>query len=161
MQGTRPYDVAIEAVGSMLVFDCSCPMGATDEFCRHLVALGMELIGDVDGDHERADIDSAPQPVGVDAAADIPRVDPDAVDVEAWLREQSADRLCQMLVAEAARDPEVRRRLSVLAAADTGERPELSALRDRITDAFALGHHDSYGYVHDRDAYAWAMTSAR
>jgi uncharacterized Zn finger protein len=156
VQGTRPYDVAIEAVGSTLLFDCSCPMGATDEFCKHLVALGVELIGHVDRDDERADIDGAPRPVAVDAAAHIPRADPGSVDVEAWLREQSADRLCQLLVAEATRDPDVRRRLSVLAAADTSERPELAALRDRITDAFAIGHHDAYGYVHYREAYAWA-----
>ena len=30
------------------------------------------------------------------------------------------------------------------------------AYATRITDAFAIGHHDAYGYVHYRDAYAWA-----
>jgi hypothetical protein len=156
VQGTRPYDVAIESVGSTLVFECACPMGVADEFCKHLVALGVELLGEVGGGPVYDDVDSASRPVGVNVAADIPRVDPDVVDIEAWLRDQSADRLRELLVAEAARDPDLRRRLSLLAASDAGERPELSALRERITDAFAIGHHDRYGYVHYRDAYAWA-----
>ncbi|HEX6255672.1 MAG TPA: hypothetical protein VFZ70_07640 [Euzebyales bacterium] len=154
VQGTRPYDVTVEAVGSTLAFECSCPMGGADEFCKHLVALGVELIGDVN-DGEDA-IAGTFAPDGDDIAVDVVHEDPDAVDLEAWLGEQSADRLRELLVAEAARDPEVRRRLSLIAAADAGARPELSALRARIIDAFAMGHHDRYGFVHYRHAYAWA-----
>ncbi|MBW3603652.1 MAG: hypothetical protein KY460_01880 [Actinobacteria bacterium] len=146
VQGTRPYDVTIERVGSTLTFDCTCPMGAIDEFCKHLVALGVELVGDDEPDV--ADV--------ARAGPDAPRVDPDAIDLDAWLADQPADRLRELLTAEAARDPDVRRRLSVVAAADTGESPELSSLRARITDAFAVGHHHSYRYIEYRDAYAWA-----
>lgn len=146
VQGTRPYDVTIERVGSTLTFDCTCPMGAINEFCKHLVALGVELVGDDEPDV--ADV--------ARAGPDAPRVDPDAVDLDAWLADQPADRLRELLTAEAARDPDVRRRLSVVAAADTGESPELSSLRARITDAFAVGHHHNYRYVEYRDAYAWA-----
>jgi hypothetical protein len=83
--GTRPYDVIVEHVGPELACSCSCPAGDTDTFCKHLVALGIELLGDIRGDPE----------------------------------------------------------------------PDLSTLRTAIADAFSWGRHDSYGYVHYRDAYAW------
>jgi uncharacterized Zn finger protein len=138
--GTRPYDVTMEHAGSELACSCSCPMGDAGEFCKHLVALGIELLGDVGGDGE-------PVPFDVDAPA--------AGDVEAWLAEQPADRLRELLLAEAERDPQVHKRLSVLAAADSGGQPDLAAMRATITDAFSWGHHDRYGYVHYRDAFAW------
>jgi uncharacterized Zn finger protein len=138
--GTRPYDVTVEHVGSELACSCSCPAGSADEFCKHLVALGIELLGDIGDDPE-------PDPVDADTLA--------AVDVEAWLAEQPADRLRGLLLAEAARDPQVHKRLSVHAAADAGEQPDLSTLRVTIADAFSWGRHDSYGYVHYRDAWAW------
>jgi uncharacterized Zn finger protein len=135
--GTRPYDVSLERGASELVCSCSCPMGDTDEFCKHLVALGITLLGDIAAEPE--------------AYTDAPATP----DLAAWLADQPADRLRELLLAEAERDPQVHKRLSVLAAADTGEQPDLAALHATIADAFSWGRHDRYGYVEYRDAWAW------
>jgi uncharacterized Zn finger protein len=134
--GTRPYDVSVELGASELVCACSCPMGDADEFCKHLVALGITLLGDI---------------------ADEPEVDEasDTVDLAAWLADQPASRLRELLLAEAQRDPQVHKRLAVLAAAETGEDLDLAAMHTAITEAFSWGHYDRDGFVEYRDAWAW------
>lgn len=72
----------------------------------------------------------------------------------AWLAEQPAQRLRELLADEAGRDPELRRRLTLLAA--EGEQgAELTELRRAIEDAFAFATFDGYGFVHYREAWAW------
>jgi uncharacterized Zn finger protein len=44
--GSSPYRVAIRLADGLLTFDCSCPMGDDRAFCKHLVAVGLEVTGD-------------------------------------------------------------------------------------------------------------------
>jgi uncharacterized Zn finger protein len=139
VMGTHPYEVAIETVGSALEFDCSCPMGDAGEFCKHLVALGLELV----------DLDDEPEPNDVMSGIS------DAVDGEARRTDEPGDRLEELLITEAAHQPAAHQPLSVQAKADAGEPPEVSALRATVADVFSFGHLDDYGYVRYVDAWAW------
>lgn len=167
--GTRPYDVAIARTDDGLAFTCTCPMGETDDVCKHVVALGIELLGPV-GPADDNDV-AAPSVGGgsgtvfeLDGGLDIDgpgaaverRAWHVAADVEAWLADLPADRLRELVRAEAARDPDVHRRLSILAAADAGRRLDTTQLRASIVEAFSYGDYDRYGYVHYREAWDWA-----
>jgi uncharacterized Zn finger protein len=138
--GTRPYEVSIELDAAEVAFDCSCPMGKEDRFCKHLVALGLMALGDVDDGFENR--------VGAARSDDL------AV-VRAWLDEQPEERLRDLLIDQAVRDPELHRLLSVLAAAEEGAPIDLAAYRAAVAGALAIGNFDDYGYVHYRDAWAW------
>jgi hypothetical protein len=160
--GTRPYEVAIEHVGSVLEFDCSCPVGAADEFCKHLVALGLEIVGDLDDEP----VPNAVKPAGHAAAFETPRTD------------EPVDRLEDLLIAKAAPEPEtapeppeppepevleepdvppepVPQPPSVQPDPNTSEPPALTELRTTIANVFTLGHLDDYGYVRYVDVWAW------
>jgi hypothetical protein len=165
--GTRPYEVAIEHVGSALEFDCSCPVGAADEFCKHLVALGLELVGDLDDEP----VPSTVKPAGdAPVALETPRTDrpgdghedllgakaapePD-VSQEPEVRQEPPEPEVPQ-EPDVPPEPEVPQPPSVQADADTSELPALSALRTTIANVFTLGHLDEYGYVRYVDVWTW------
>ncbi|GBD84854.1 hypothetical protein BMS3Abin02_01248 [bacterium BMS3Abin02] len=137
--GTRPYEVSIELDATALTFDCTCPMGQDEEFCKHLVAVGLTV-------------------AGVDDARDddvVPAESDGLGPVREWLKDQPAERLRDLLVDQAARDPEAHRRLSVLAAAEGGGPIDLDPYRAAIAVAFSVGDFDRYGHVDYRDAWEW------
>ncbi len=138
--GTRPYEVSIGSDPTGVAFDCSCPMGKEERFCKHLVAVGLMVLGDAD--------DGSANRVGAAQFDDL-------AAVRAWLNEQPVERLRDLLVDQATRDPEMHRLLSVLAAAEAGGPIDLAPYRAAVADALAIGTFDDYGYVHYRDAWAW------
>ena len=71
------------------------------------------------------------------------------------LADQPVERLRELLTDRATRDPDLRRHLARLAAADGQGRLELAPYRAAINDAFAFATFDDAGYVHYRDAWAW------
>ena len=44
VQGTGDYRVKLWAEQEKLAFECTCPVGQRDEFCKHCVAVGLEWI---------------------------------------------------------------------------------------------------------------------
>jgi uncharacterized Zn finger protein len=153
--GSSPYRVVIRLADGLLTFDCSCPMGDDRTFCKHLVAVGIEVAGD-GMDVWDADLtdDVATHLQGAGAGrgggerADLGRI-------EAWLVGQPAERLRGLLVDRAREDPELRRQLGRLAAAEGQGGLDVVPYRAAIEDAFASASFDRVGSVHDRDAWAW------
>ena len=88
--GTRPYEVSIELDLAEVAFDCTCPLGKEDRFCKHLVAVGLMVLGDTD--------DASQNRVGAARPDDL-------AAVRAWLDEQPVEVLRDLLVDQAARDP--------------------------------------------------------
>jgi hypothetical protein len=161
--GSSPYQVLIRLADALLTFDCSCPMGDDRAFCKHLVAVGLEVAGD-DPD--------AQDPLSTDdVATHVRDVDHGGIrreghgngggqqvdlgQIEAWLAGQPAERLRELLADRATRDPDLGRHLARLAAAEGQGRLELTPYRAAITDVFAFATFDDVGYVHYRDAWAW------
>jgi len=153
--GSSPYRVAIRLADGLLTFDCSCPMGDDRVFCKHLVAAGLEVTSDDPHPREPAspgDVAMHAHGTGHGRDGEEP-VDLD--QVEAWLAGQPAERLRELLADRATRDPDLRRHLARLAAAEGQGRLELTPYRAAIADAFAFATFDDVGYVHYRDAWAW------
>jgi uncharacterized Zn finger protein len=146
--GTRPYAVSIELAETGLVFDCSCPMGRDREFCKHLVAVGLEVAGDED-DGVAGDPQEDSGAFAAAAEAD------DLGPVRAWLEQQPVERLRDLLVEQARRDPEVHLRLTMLAAVEDGGPINPAGYQAAITDALATATFDDYGFVHYDEAGAW------
>jgi hypothetical protein len=153
--GSSPYRVVIRLADGLLTFDCSCPMGDDRTFCKHLVAVGLEVAGDGpdawDGD-PTDDVATHLQDAGPDRGGGERA---DLGQIEAWLAGQPAERLRGLLVDRAGEDPELDRHLGRLAAADGQGRLDVAPYRAAIEDAFAMASFDGFGFVHYRDAWAW------
>lgn len=174
--GPPSHDVAIARVDEGLSLLCTCPNGETVDVCRHMVAVGVTLLGPVghENGHDAVPPTASSQWSGSDTLFDVAvELAPDGdaererdaessltSEVAVWLADQPADRLRELLAAEAVRDPEVHRRLAILAAADTGQRLDATELRGRIADAFSYDAYDRYGYVGYHAAWDWANDMA-
>lgn len=153
--GSSPYRVTIRLADGLLTFDCSCPMGDDRAFCKHLVAVGLEVAGD--DPHARD-----PAPAG-DVARHLEGGDHDRgggehVDrgqIDAWLAAQPAERLRALLAERAVRDPDLGRELGRLAAAEGQGVLDLAPYRAAIEDAFAFEDVGGFGFVRYRDAWEW------
>jgi tetratricopeptide (TPR) repeat protein len=75
--------------------------------------------------------------------------------LETWLEQQPVGRLRDLLVDQARRDPEVHRRLTMLAAVEDGGPINPAGYQAAITEALATATFDDYGFVHYDEAGAW------
>ena len=153
--GSSPYRVAIRLAGGLLTFDCSCPMGDDRTFCKHLVAVGLEVAGDgpdlphaLPTDDPTTLIEDLGRGHGVDERADLEQI-------EAWLADQPAELLRGLLVDRAGKDGELCRQLARLAAAEGQGGLDVAPYRAAIEDAFAFEDFGEFGFVHYRDAWGW------
>jgi uncharacterized Zn finger protein len=95
VQGTDKYAVTLFMDGDVLAFECTCPMGAEDAFCRHCVAAGLAWLAQ--GTESPAPKESAPLPL----AATLE-------DARRWLAKQDKNKLVEMILDRAATDPRLR-----------------------------------------------------
>ena len=153
--GSSPYRVAIRLAGGLLTFDCSCPMGDDRAFCKHLVAVGLEVAGDGSGARDPLPTDDVATHMQGESPGRRGGERADLGQIEAWLAGQPAERLRGLLADRAVRDPELGRELGRLAAAEGQGRLDLAPYRAAIEDAFAFADFVGFGFVRYRDAWAW------
>jgi uncharacterized Zn finger protein len=139
VHGGAPYQVEIRLVDGACHFDCGCPMGVEDDFCKHLVAVGLAACEEL-----------RPAPF----VADVDPPSGDHPDLRAWLSRQPHERLVELLVEQAVENPELRRRLDLAAAAEESSRIDLAGYRASIADAFSYGGYEDT-FVRYADAYGW------
>ena len=112
VEGSDTYRVRLRGRGDNLRADCNCPAYDDTGFCKHIVAVALAANGEPG------------------AAADA---DP-AVEVETWLRGQSAETLAALLIEHAAEDDALRTRLDTLAARALHPAQAEAALRRALDD---------------------------
>lgn len=129
VDGTRTYTVRLDASGYDLTAECDCPAAADADMCKHAVAVGLAWLGEA-GAPEEAD------------------ERPD--ELRAYLRAAPPERLVDLVLDLAARDPGALLRLRTEAAAAAGT-VDVAALRKELTRAIAIR-----GFVDYRDAADYA-----
>ncbi|WP_332758120.1 SWIM zinc finger family protein [Streptomyces sp. MT206] len=137
VRGTERYEVRLVPGGrGRLAGTCDCPYGQEGNFCKHLVALGLALIG------QEADLSR-----GRESARDRAR------GLDAWLSGLSREELLALVREETAADRQLRRRLELRAASARGD---LAGIRSRVRELLDIGPFAQYGYVEYADARAYA-----
>lgn len=124
--GTEPYAVSLEAMGSELAWECTCPVGDRGEFCKHAVALALA---------RRADRDPPTAP------SDTPTVSADRrgrrgkeAELRSFLEGQDHARLVEWLL-EAARGDRTTRDTLLMAARAGGPSGVLRKLISEVIQA--------------------------
>ncbi|GAB3465998.1 SWIM zinc finger family protein [Actinophytocola sediminis] len=112
VSGTDTYEVWLGRDGERLVGECDCPFGADGNFCKHCVAVGLVLIEE-----------------GRDESAEP--------DITGYLGALDRRELVDLVLAQAARDPVLYRKLSLRAAGTAGA-PQVAVLRRQLDDALAV-----------------------
>lgn len=130
--GTYDYNVELGLENGELEYSCDCPVGETGAFCKHCVAVALELEGDKAGQTK---------------ATGKART-----DVRAWLLRQEKVFLVDKLLLLAKRDPDLRRQLEMDAARDNPSHLNVSVFRKAIDDAVYVPK----GFIHYKDAYDYA-----
>lgn len=125
--GTEEYRVILRRGRGSLEWSCTCPVGEKGDFCKHAVATGLAWL-------ER------PEQDGDDLAG-----------VRAHLQSESRESLVEILVEQAANDPELHARLEA-AVLRRGLPQNLKAMTDAVNKTFAVR-----GFVDYRNMRACIM----
>jgi hypothetical protein len=119
--GGEEYRVALRPAGRALDWSCACPLGEEGAFCKHVVAAGLAWL-------ERRSAG--------EAAGDAPNGD-ELENVRSYLGSQSKEAAVELLLEQAANDPELRAGLQ--AAALRHDPPlDLKALKETVRRALAV-----------------------
>lgn len=113
VSGTHPYIVRLWLVRRELAWNCSCPLGADGEFCKHLVATGLAWLAH-----------------GAPAALSSPELQ----SAKAFIEASDKQTLAEILLGWAEREDELLAEL--LLAAQRSGRSDPAALKDMIRSAF-------------------------
>lgn len=137
VRGTERYEVELlPGRRGRPAGTCDCPYGQDGHFCKHLVALGLAVIG------REAELSR-----GRGSARERAR------GLDAWLSGLSREELLAVVREETAEDRQLRRRLELRAASARGD---LAGIRSRIRELLDIGPFAQYGYVEYADARAYA-----
>ena len=131
--GSRDYRVKLWEEDGTLKFECSCPDGMDYAFCKHCVAVGLALLEEVDTE-DTSDNKSTGKTSRKKARQDIT-----AEDIHAWLEQQDAASLADLLVAQAMHDQHLYRTLQLKVAGDIGGEANISAVRQALGEAILPG----------------------
>ena len=115
--GTHEYRVRLWAEGEEPGYSCDCPLGMDEEFCKHCVAVGLEFLY---GGHAE------------DSGNVMDRL-------RSYLRGREKEELVRIILDQAAEDELLRERLSMMAAGEGPDGPDLGAFREAIDHAFDPG----------------------
>jgi uncharacterized Zn finger protein len=121
--GTSQYRVRIWAEEGDLNFSCTCPVGETEEFCKHCVAAGLVWLGAA-----RAS-EGATRETGPDQAD---------VDLRGYLLTRSKETLVELLMERAAEDELFGGRLALQAAKAAAVPADLEPYRQAIEAAIVV-----------------------
>jgi uncharacterized Zn finger protein len=130
--GTEIYRCELTGRGKSFSGDCTCQAFADRGFCKHLTAVALTVNNLGPGE-----LGQASNRLG---------------KIRDHLRAKGIDRLVEMVIGLAERDPKLLEELQLLAALDTADDATLSAqLKKAITDATRVR-----GYIEYRDMRDWA-----
>ena len=149
-QGTHRYSLWIKLNGDMLDWDCECPAADDESFCKHLVAAVLTArdgAGGSVGDDESDDYAAESKP----AKPARGRKKQPTIDLGAFLRDQSVERLAGWLLAFADDDPMVEKRLRLFSAANDPAQMK-SALGKLLNTGGFLDYRRSLAYAMALDA---------
>lgn len=135
VRGTMPYEVELWEDRGEPAWSCSCPVGDDGEFCKHCVAVALELVGDA-------------QPPNRSGARTLD----DGPDLRAHLRGLESEELVDLVVEQAERDWRLRERLTAQAAAKAGKGIDVAKWRRRVDAVFDTGSFVPYA-----EAEGWAQ----
>jgi len=131
--GNEDYRVVLRPAGGALEWACTCPLGEEGTFCKHAVAAGLAWL--------------AREGKGGD----------DLAGVRAHLESESKESLVEILVEQAANDPELRARMEA-AALRRGSPPDIKAMKDAVNKAFTVrgfvGYRDMRTFIARTDGVA-------
>ena len=131
--GTVPYRVTLAVAGRGLEWSCTCPVGATGDFCKHAVAVALALTGEA--------LDAEPSP------------DPDvALDLPGYVASLDPAALAAIVLEQAAADWRLHERLVTGARARLGLDVDEASWRKRVDAAFRRRGR----FVEYRNAPEWA-----
>lgn len=132
VDGTEIYRCELTGRGKSFSGDCTCQAFADRGFCKHLTAVALTV-----NDLEPGELRQASNRLG---------------KIRDHLRAKGIDRLVEMVIGLAERDPKLLEELQLSAALDTADDATLSAqLKRAITDATRVR-----GYIEYRDMRDWA-----
>ena len=134
--GSDAYEVVLDLGNDGVTGECSCPHGREGFFCKHLVAVGLTVLG------RCGDV-----PAQQAAAAAKAR------SLETWLDGLSRDDLLGLVRDQVREDRGLRRRLELRAAAAG---PDLSNVRARIGELLDVRGFSRYGAIEYADAQAYS-----
>lgn len=115
--GTHEYRVKLWSEGEDLRYSCNCPLGVDEEFCKHCVAVGLEFLYG-----KRSE-----EPAEVMGR------------LRSYLEGQEKEELIRLLLDHASEDEVLRERLSMTAAGEGPDAPDINAFRQVIDRAFDPG----------------------
>lgn len=137
VRGSVPYSVELWIESGELEWSCTCPYAEDGAFCKHCVAVALQL---ADG------------PVSIlPLVPDSADVGPPA-DVSAHVEGLSRERLIEIVLGQCESDWRLRERMAAETRHARGDGPDRDSWRRRIDAAFAP--HDEF--VVYRDGAAWA-----
>ncbi len=137
MRGTERYEVEPLRGGRRKPTGaCDCPYGQEGNLCKHLVALGLTVIGQ-EADLSRQRTSACGRARGLNA----------------WLTGLCREDLIALVREEVAEDRQLRRRLETRAARARGD---LAEVRSRIRELLDIGPFARYDYVEYADARGYA-----
>ena len=134
--GTDAYEIVLILDSDGVTGECSCPYGRDGFFCKHLVAVGLAVLGQAD---------------------DVPRQRAAAAaktqSLESWLEGLSREELLTLVREQLQEDRGLRRRLELRAAAAGSD---LGAARARVRELLDVRTVSRYGYIEYADAHAYS-----
>jgi uncharacterized Zn finger protein len=144
VMGRFPYTVRLWMDEEGLDGTCTCPMGESGVFCKHCVATGLTYLAEKKGTvKELEDMDDMEEAVAAreePSRATRPAVSLD--DIRAYLAEQDADALVEMLMEQVRADDRLRRRLVTKTALTRATGPDTEGLREAIRIATTIDPFD-------------------
>lgn len=130
--GNQDYRVVLRPARGGLEWTCTCPLGEEGTFCKHAVAAGLAWL--------------AREGKGDDLAG-----------VRAHLEAQTRESLVEILVEQAANDPELRAQMEA-AALRRGPPPDMKTMKDAVNKAFAVrgfvGYQNMRAFIARADGVA-------
>ena len=134
VRGSMPYDVELWSVGEPR-WSCTCPVGEDGTFCKHCVAVALEV--------------AEPEPAAKRTARRRPSKEP---DLRQYVASLDRDVLVELVMEQAESDWRLRERLQAAALAAGGGSLDLRAWKSRIGTVF--GRRDFIPYA---EAGGWAQ----
>ncbi len=132
VQGTRRYTVALAEESGELIYECSCPMGEQGQFCKHCVAVAVE-VGGWSGRRSKAS---------------KPAVTTE--EVREHLMAYRKQALVDLVLEQAEEDDRLRDRLLMAVAGGLPGGPDLETFKTALRDAI-----EPDAFVPYRESYDW------
>lgn len=128
VDGSETYQVELSLADDDLAWDCTCPRAADGYFCKHCVAVGLAWLAESSASPKSAEASGKKRP------------DPWR-DITAYLSQQAAESLVELLLEVAQRDDRLYQSLLLKAARSGGAGKAVKAFRRAIDDATCIDRY--------------------